>query len=346
MPCARMPIPAKDRPLPQAPTTQRRVEYGTCYMCACHCGIQVTLEDGELRFIQGTRDHLVNQGVLWAKGSAGIMQQHSRAKLRKPLLRNPDSPRGRGEFREIEWDQALAIVEERLANIRATDPPRLAFFTGRDQMQAPTGLCAQQSGTLNWAAQGAFCSVNMAAAGLYSRRVPLAFWLLRHTSGALLIVVLDSISGDRSVGWIRCSAALFALSLIVKLEYWGFVAGRRRSVTLEQALGVGHGVAPPRKPGGVHTVAARLLDVGHAKGTFLTRGFLHLASAPMRWSPRATAVVAGFVVPIAWLLAGDRAWALGVVAFLACIAGLIAERWLFFAEARHAVGLYHGDART
>src|SRR6476660_6906039 len=169
-----MPIPTEDRPLPQSPATTRRIEYSTCYMCACRCGIQVTLEDDELRFIQGTRDHPVNQGVLCAKGSAGIMKQRSPAKLRKPLRRKPGALRGRGEFEEIEWDEALAIVEARLRAIRATDPRRLAFFTGRDQMQALTGLWAQQFGTLNWAAHGGFCSVNMAAAGLYS--IGYSFW--------------------------------------------------------------------------------------------------------------------------------------------------------------------------
>ena len=169
-----MPIPAEDRPLPQAPAVTRRVEYSTCYMCACRCGIQVTLENDELRFIQGTRDHPVNQGVLCAKGSAGIMKQRSPAKLRKPLRRKPGSLRGRAEFEEIEWDEALAIVEARLRRIRATDPRQLAFFTGRDQMQALTGLWAQQFGTPNWAAHGGFCSVNMAAAGLYS--IGFSFW--------------------------------------------------------------------------------------------------------------------------------------------------------------------------
>ena len=161
-----MPIPAEDRPLPQANVADRRVEYSTCYMCACRCGIQVTLENDELRFIQGTRDHPVNQGVLCAKGSAGIMKQRSPAKLGKPLRRKAGSPRGRGEFEEIEWDEALAVVEARLRAIRTTDPRKLAFFTGRDQMQALTGLWAQQFGTPNWAAHGGFCSVNMAVGGL------------------------------------------------------------------------------------------------------------------------------------------------------------------------------------
>src|SRR6476660_5267504 len=104
-----MPIPTEDRPLPQSPPAARRVEYSTCYMCACRCGIQVTLENDELRFIQGTRDHPVNQGVLCAKGSAGIMKQRSPAKIRKTLRRKAGSPSGRGAFEENAWERALAI---------------------------------------------------------------------------------------------------------------------------------------------------------------------------------------------------------------------------------------------
>ena len=153
---------------------EQEIKYTTCYMCACRCGIKVTLENNRVRFIQGNRNHPVNQGVLCAKGSAGIMKQYSAAKLQKPLLRQPGTERGSGEFVEIEWDEALDLLTERLAKIRATDPKKLAFFTGRDQMQALTGLWAQQFGTPNWAAHGGFCSVNMAAAGLYS--IGFSFW--------------------------------------------------------------------------------------------------------------------------------------------------------------------------
>src|SRR4051812_12426556 len=60
------------------------VKTTTCYMCACRCGIKVHLKDGRVRYIQGNRDHPVNQGVLCAKGSAGIMQHYSPARLSKP----------------------------------------------------------------------------------------------------------------------------------------------------------------------------------------------------------------------------------------------------------------------
>jgi len=152
----------------------QQTKYTTCYMCACRCGIKVTVEENKVRFIQGNPNHPVNKGVLCAKGNAGIMKQYSPAKLSSPLLRKPGTERGAGEFEEISWDKALDILEKRLSKIRATDPKKLAFFTGRDQMQALTGMWASQFGTINWAAHGGFCSVNMAAGGLYT--MGHAFW--------------------------------------------------------------------------------------------------------------------------------------------------------------------------
>jgi anaerobic selenocysteine-containing dehydrogenase len=147
-------------------------------MCACRCGIKVTTEERNgkphVRFIQGNKNHIVNQGVLCAKGSAGIMKQYSKAKLQHPMIRRPGTERGEGIFDPISWDDALDLLSERLAHLRATDPKKLAFFTGRDQMQALTGLWAQQYGTPNWAAHGGFCSVNMATAGLYT--IGYSFW--------------------------------------------------------------------------------------------------------------------------------------------------------------------------
>ena len=146
----------------------------TCYMCACRCGIRVTLRDGEVRYIQGNPEHPLNKGVICAKGASGIMKQYSPARLTKPLMRKAKSKRGDNEFEEISWDKAFSIMEERLASIRATDPKKFALFTGRDQMQAMTGLFAKQFGTPNYAAHGGFCSVNMAAGMIYT--IGGSFW--------------------------------------------------------------------------------------------------------------------------------------------------------------------------
>ncbi|MEM9047626.1 MAG: molybdopterin oxidoreductase family protein [Pseudomonadota bacterium] len=148
----------------------------TCYMCACRCGIDVHLrrDDDGLRVshIEGNRDHPVNRGVLCAKGSAGVMQHLSPARLRAPLRRV--GPRGSGAFEEISWEEALQTACDWLAPIRRSDPKKLAFFTGRDQSQSLTSWWAQQFGTPNYAAHGGFCSVNMAAAGIMTMGG--AFW--------------------------------------------------------------------------------------------------------------------------------------------------------------------------
>lgn len=161
----------RDEALDTSPHVSDEIRQTTCYMCACRCGINVHIRDDEngvpkVRYIEGNRDHPINKGVLCAKGSAGIMQHYSPARLSKPLKRVGE--RGAGKFEPIEWDEALEIATGWLSDVRKTDPKKLAFFTGRDQSQSFTGWWAQQYGTPNFAAHGGFCSVNMAAGGIYT----------------------------------------------------------------------------------------------------------------------------------------------------------------------------------
>ena len=155
-----------------SPKVSDEIRKTTCYMCACRCGINVHMKDGKVAYIEGNRDHPVNQGVLCAKGSAGIMQVNAPSRLKKPLKRV--GPRGSGEFVEISWEEAMSTAVGWLTNLHETAPHKLAFFTGRDQSQSFTSFWAQNFGTPNYAAHGGFCSVNMAAGGIYTMGG--AFW--------------------------------------------------------------------------------------------------------------------------------------------------------------------------
>jgi anaerobic selenocysteine-containing dehydrogenase len=161
-------------PVLVAPEHKEEIKSTTCYMCACRCGIDVTIRDGQVRYIEGNPNHPLNQGVICAKGAAGIMKQYSPARLTQPLRRRKDSERGQAHFEPISWEETYDILEKRLSHIRATDPKKFALFTGRDQMQALTGLFARQFGTPNYAAHGGFCSVNMAAGMIYT--IGGSFW--------------------------------------------------------------------------------------------------------------------------------------------------------------------------
>jgi DMSO reductase anchor subunit len=176
---------------------------------------------------------------------------------------------------------------------------------------------------------------------------PVNYLLLGHWSGALLLTAMACAYGGASAPLLLLADVLGAFALAAKLAYWRAIgrhsAGSAAAPTLERAIGVPAGV---HGPGPISVMHARLLDVGHSHGTFLTKEFgFELARRHARVL-RAAALVLGFGLPFVWLVSGAQRWQLGLAAALCGIIGLLAERWLFFAEARHTVRLYHGDPRT
>ena len=168
--------PIHDPLRPPLAGAKTEVKTTTCYMCACRCGIRVHLRDGEVRYIDGNPEHPLNKGVICAKGASGIMKQYSPARLTQPLLRKAGSRARRRRVRADLAGTTRSSMLDRAPRARSapTDPKKFALFTGRDQMQALTGLFARQFGTPNYAAHGGFCSVNMAAGhDLHDRRLVL-----------------------------------------------------------------------------------------------------------------------------------------------------------------------------
>ena len=91
---------------------------------------------------------------------------------------------------------------------------------------------------------------------------------------------------------------------------------------------------------GFSRARARLLDAGHTGATFLTHEFIYHCPAATLRRRRILALTLTFLSPplALWL-----PLPLAVAAALAMFAGLLLERWLFFAEARHSVRAYHGN---
>lgn len=82
---------------------------------------------------------------------------------------------------------------------------------------------------------------------------------------------------------------------------------------------------------------------GFMGGSFNTREFMHGRGVVFVRAVKWCFLLLAFPVPVA-LLAAGMAWglpALAVSAFLVQYAGLIAERWFFFAQARHPQNLYY-----
>ena len=87
----------------------------------------------------------------------------------------------------------------------------------------------------------------------------------------------------------------------------------------------------------------KLLEKPHSGENYLTKEMVHQIGRKHAQKLRMTAYVLGAIVPVLLciiaLFGGATFWLL--LATISMIAGLFAERWLFFAEAKHAVSLYY-----
>jgi DMSO reductase anchor subunit len=178
----------------------------------------------------------------------------------------------------------------------------------------------------------------------HTPRVPLGYFVLGHASGALVVVALARSVGEGSLVLAVIAGLLLVVAAAVKLDYYAWIARDEGRLTIEQAVGVPQGVHP-QVAGGTR-MKARLLDVGHSRGTFLTREFGYVLEADARTRARLLFWIAGVLVPALWLASGVRAVPVAAIALVACALGFGAERWLFFAEAQHTVRLYHGQRST
>jgi sulfite dehydrogenase (quinone) subunit SoeC len=135
-------------------------------------------------------------------------------------------------------------------------------------------------------------------------------------------------------------AALLALLAVIlawwlKEAYWGFIATSSAASTLDSATLLGS------------RGKVRLLEAPHTEENYLLQemGF-HIArrhAARLRRLARVTA----FAIPallsfVDLFLGGVLGGLVAVVAVASAGLGLVVERWLFFAEARHTVTLYYG----
>ena len=93
-----------------------RIVLGTCHHdCPDSCGWEVTVEDGVAVKMRGNPDHPYSQGELCPKVNRFLDRAYSPDRILTPLI--IDGPKGSGRYRRASWDEALALVAERLHGI-------------------------------------------------------------------------------------------------------------------------------------------------------------------------------------------------------------------------------------
>ena len=181
---------------------------------------------------------------------------------------------------------------------------------------------------------------------IYASLKPIAQWHSRYTLPAYLIfaAMTGSVLANALLQrFSASSSAILALALLATLAGWVWKLATWRyndqleiPTTANTATGLAGGTV-------------RSIEWPHTEENYLLKemGFriARKHSAKLRWITQALT----FVVPIVLLILAFMApWPLAsmasALAAVSQFAGMLVERWLFFAEAKHTVTLYYGRA--
>jgi len=153
----------------------------------------------------------------------------------------------------------------------------------------------------------------------------------KHWTTPALFLILSISGGALFSGNIKIAIPLFVIAGALQAFAWFHGDGRFNAsgTTMETATGLGH------------IGKVRAFEPPHTGTNYLMREFIHVVGRKHATQLRIVALMLGFVIPVILLLLGAK-HVLGLLAVVSHVAGILALRWLFFAQAEHVVGLYYG----
>jgi len=168
--------------------------------------------------------------------------------------------------------------------------------------------------------------------------VPVNFFALAGMTGALWLAALEApFQAAHGTVWLALAAIVVALAC--KLFYWRHIGRAPARSTAETATGLG---ALGR---------VRQFEAPHTSENYLLKEMGFAIARKHRDRLRRIAVQLAFVIPFLLMLAavamdGSAGIAASLLAAPLATLGVLVERWLFFAEAKHTVTLYYGAAQV
>lgn len=163
---------------------------------------------------------------------------------------------------------------------------------------------------------------------------PVNFVLLGLLLGALILGFMLASQGLSTATLMSVALGVVVLAALAKVVYFYWI-GQPAGPTINTALGFTR-------------ATVRLLDVGNSSDTFHNKEFgYQVDKVKLIWL-RTISMILMALLPLLLISGffGEVGSSTLLLAALSAYAGVFVERWLFFAEARHVVNLYHGFQRT
>jgi DMSO reductase anchor subunit len=159
-------------------------------------------------------------------------------------------------------------------------------------------------------------------------------------TGAVWLNLLLAAFGLADANFALFTAVVVAVAAALKLAYWNFIDTTAHPSTPESATGLG----------GLGKV--RLFEAPHTEENYLMKEMGFRIARKHGRKLRRIAVATGFAAPLVLTLVavvispGLLMIACTGLAAVSVSIGVLIERWLFFAEAKHVVILYYGGERA
>lgn len=130
-----------------------------CRMCETRCAVDVRIKDGVIIDITPFPDHPVNKGRMCPRGGAAIDLFYHRDRILNPLKKQAD-----GSFVEIDYEQALDEITDRIQSIIETHDARSVGAwkgegVGFQQQEEYVRRFARALGTPNYFSNDSACYV-------------------------------------------------------------------------------------------------------------------------------------------------------------------------------------------
>jgi anaerobic selenocysteine-containing dehydrogenase len=114
-------------------------EDSTCCLCPGGCGISVRKVDHRAIKIEGKKGHPINDGGMCMLGLSGLQLLYGPTRIKSPMKRIGE--RGEGKWQKISWDEAIAILTDKLTDIRNKgEAHTVAAIAGSDSGTVPALL--------------------------------------------------------------------------------------------------------------------------------------------------------------------------------------------------------------
>ena len=162
---------------------------------------------------------------------------------------------------------------------------------------------------------------------------PVCYLMFAAAGGLLVTLALLAILRLPITAALAQAAIVLMLSAWgVKLAWWRLAGMAKQAGSIESATGLGA------------LGAVRPLMPPHTEENYLQHEMGFVVARRHADKLRMIALLLGGGMPVVILVLAPASAGALAVAVLAHVAGMFVERWLFFAEAKHVVTLYYGEA--